>query len=295
MAITPVHSYITPNAGTIVTAVNSFASPTMTAITAGNNVCGGFEFVSGSGTLGTIVDNAGSPNTYNQSPVLNNADGNSLVLFRLENVQGGPTIITANFDGTNQLSFNRFVITEFSGGARTSALDVGYGGPTNNPGIVGAATFSSADVTTLVAGDLIYCVACQTNASTGVAAGANYTSLIYGANADVVPMRAEYRIQASAGSVNTGNAQFAGVSGTNNYIAGMIPLKAAVGGAVFSDSGSVGDLSLAVRSGNERRRTVWSTRGGLFTPTQPLLRRSRIIVPAGAMRSVVPGPSLGAF
>jgi hypothetical protein len=230
VAITPVQSVITPTASTTGSGVASFAAPTMSAIGAGNAVCGAFEFVNAGSvaTLGTITDDKG--NTYTQSTIVRNTtDGNCMVTFHLENIPaGGPTIITAHDDGTNLISFNRFVITEFSGVVTASALDVGFGGPTVDSAVVGTATFSSADVTTLVAGDLIYAVACQTNASTGISAGAAFTPLIYGANTDTVPMRAEYRIQASAGSVNTGNAQFAGVSGTNNYIAGMIPLKAAV-------------------------------------------------------------------
>ncbi len=193
----------------------------MSAIGASNAIVGAFEYLGG---LSTITDDKG--NNYNLSAVGSMpGDGNNMVVFYLPNIPaGGPTILTATWDTTVQFSFCRFVITEFSGVLAASPLDVGFGGPTLNQSVVGAAAFSTAAVVTLADGDLIYAAACQTNASTGVALGAGFTPLIYGANGDVVPMRAEYKVQSAHGSVT---GAFAGVSGTNNYLSGMIPLKAA--------------------------------------------------------------------
>src|SRR5262249_495357 len=151
------------------------------------------------------------------------ADTNILILFYLSNITGGPTVITVNYDGTNRLNFCRLVVTEFSGVLAASPLDVGFGGPTVNASKTTTThVINSADVTTLADGDLIYAAWCQTDASTGINAGSTFTSLVYGANSDVVPMRAEYKIQSSAGSVTS---DFTGVAGTHNYLAGMIPLK----------------------------------------------------------------------
>jgi len=52
-----------------------------------------------------------------------------------------------------------------------------------------------------------------------------FTQLVYGADADTVPMMAEYKIQSAHGAV-TGD--FTAKVSTHNYLTGMIPLKAAI-------------------------------------------------------------------
>ncbi len=242
MAITPVQSVITPNGSVINMAVTTFAAPTLSAVGSGNAIAGGFTFVAGptnvSGAIQSITDD--KSNTYNLSSIVQEvADGNWLLTFYLQNITNAPTVITVNAAATRDFQFNRFVVSEFSGVATASPLDVGFGGPTSQTSVATTVDLiKSASVTTLVDGDLIYAACIQTDAGTGMNAGSTFTNLIYGANADTVPMRGEYKIQAAHAAV-TGD--FTAVAAAHNYVTGMIPLKAA---AVAPKCGGLGLLGV---------------------------------------------------
>jgi len=164
MAIVPVQSVITANASVTATFVTTF-SISLSAVGSGNAICGALEFVGSTGTtsITTIVDDAGSPNTYTKSTVTQLvADGNSMVMFYLANVTGGPTTITVNGNGGATLNFCRFVVSEFSGVLTASALDVGFGNPVGQSNVATTTDLiKSPSVTTLADGDLIYAATCN--------------------------------------------------------------------------------------------------------------------------------------
>lgn len=210
--------------------VTSIAATFSAAVTSGNAVVGVAAVGnSNPSALSTITDDKGN----NYTIVRKTADatnGELLATFYLLNITNAPTVITANFSGTE--SDSGISMMEVSGVATSSALDVETGQVEATPG-TGTDALNSTAVTTTTAGQFIFAGAVRTgNRGGGSAEFTPGTGFTEPANAEWITnghiaLSSEYQIQGSAGSID---GTFTVV--TNDGHIAMIETFKAAGGAV---------------------------------------------------------------
>ncbi len=203
----------------------------------------------------TIADNGGVTNTW-VGPVNNFVEassGQGQCDFYCLSCASGPTTITVSF-GTGSTDVVQMVAAV---GFKSSTAGVptlhSHSGLDNTPATTtpnsGAAAATSGDlVLTGITSDGVLGLGATSLAITGVTSPA----IINNANT------AAGFADGSGTTTTTGNVTSTWtVSSHADVVLELIFSPPAGPTAVFSDSGSPGDLSLAARSGNERRRTIW--------------------------------------
>lgn len=195
---------------------------TVSAMTAGNLVCGAFTYSgSGAALTPTIVDNASSQNTYSIPSgcnVFDTANGNGILGFQKVGINGGGTTFTVTFPSA--VSFFRGEMLEVSGGsagldASTSQLQTSI-----TTGI------SSGNITPSASGDFLYGYSfLSTGGISGWAtAGSGFTLENDGANGETIGIADEQQTYNSVAAVA---ATFSSTAPSSNYITGIIAFKAA--------------------------------------------------------------------
>jgi hypothetical protein len=169
----------------------------------------------------TVSDTAG--NTYVSATAAYSAAGNqSLAIFYAANVHAGSNTVTANFAGSTP--YRRILVSEYSGVAKTTPLDVtatNQGTATNAPN-----NATSGSATTAIAGELLFGAMENWDAKFAFSAGTGFTLRNSVSDVGVIETAIEDTLQASAGSAA---ATFTFTQG-DAYIAEMAAFKPGVNG-----------------------------------------------------------------
>lgn len=162
-----------------------------TAVTSGDFVCGlvGWSDPSNAITINSVSDD--QSNTYTVLTKYNDStSGISAAQFYLENITNGPVTVTVTF--STSVTSSDLIIDEFSDIATSSSID-GHTGQSFSG--TGSGTASSGNITTTVAGDLIYGGIFEGVGTVG-GAGSGFTLLETVSKTDT-----EYEVQSAAGSI----------------------------------------------------------------------------------------------
>jgi hypothetical protein len=187
-------------------------STAMSALVAGHTVVGAITFNTGSGqTISSIVDNAGTPNTYTVVDTINDATNNvHLVTFGKANITGGATTLTITLTGSS--GNQQCVIDEWSRGTGAFA-DVHGGQNQQTPG-TGTDAITSGSFTTTVNNDIVWGVEAASTVFTAASGGTGFT-----ANTAQNSMVSEYKTLATAGSTAATFTQAAATARSTAMIA----------------------------------------------------------------------------
>jgi galactose oxidase-like protein/Kelch motif protein len=161
-----------------------------------------------------------------------------LAILYAPNIRAGANAVTVNLGAAN--GYRRIIVSEYSGIATTSPLDVVA--KNRAAGTAASNGVTSTAATTTVSGDLIFGVAVDDSGLFGtITAGTGFTRRAVVNNMD---MATEDRIQATAGSVA---ATFT-FSRADSYLAQMAAFKPGSGGGGGGGSPSVSSLACAPAS-----------------------------------------------
>ncbi len=242
----------------------TFSPGTGAAIGAGNTILAWVAAFHATDPGFSITDNVGG-NTYTKvsGAVEQTSDTGWMAGFIGKNIQGGPTILTGNFASSTNPAMMWIEVSGLGASPTVESQAIVAQSGTTAP--------SSGVTGTLTTGDFLYAGCINTANANNITAdtGAGWTS-----ENNVVSSGTQFPI---ADEVINPYASPTGKAGTFtcssiNCVTGILAIKAAAA-AIFSDSGGAFDAalsarndgaeadetSLAVRSGNERRRTIWST------------------------------------
>lgn len=217
------------------------------AISPGSAVCIAVGWASTVADTITVADNA-SGNTYTQTNILTGTQGDfRFALFEGLNIQNSPTTITATINTAR--TFATILVDTFTGVKATAALD-GNNINAQPNGTASTDHVTSGNFTPATAGDLIWGASVDVDGGGTIVQGTGFTSAQSIANA----YRTEYKLSGVSGTqactfTNSNSA-------LDRFVTGGLALLPA-GGTVFCDAGGGCELSLKVRSANERQRTVW--------------------------------------
>ncbi|HSW65628.1 MAG TPA: hypothetical protein VLI54_00625 [Bacillota bacterium] len=212
-AITHLQGASMSDVGAVTSLVQAFSAN----VTAGSLIVAAASWDNSTTSTMTCTDNRG--NTYTGMTVwINAVDNQTLAICYAPNAAAGSTTVTATLGaGAN---FRRFVISEYSGVATSSPVDVSAG----VQGITATTTtdaVTAGSVTTTQNGDLIYGAVMDTTGNTGILPGTGFTGRSFANTKDLL---VEDKQQAIAGSVS---APFT-FPAANKYNAVVIAFKAAL-------------------------------------------------------------------
>ncbi len=192
----------------------SFASNT----TSGNVIVAAATWDNSSVTTINCSDNRG--NSYNTVNYWNDTTNSQAIsICYAPNISGGATTVTVTYgNGSASVAFRKIIISEYSGVATVSPLDVstGVGGATATTA-VDAVTSGSA--TTSQNGDLIYGLVMDTTSTTTIAAGTGFTQRYSLDNKNFAVQDLQQSVAGSIASTQTFGA-------THRYDAAMVAFKA---------------------------------------------------------------------
>lgn len=224
---------------------------TTIAATLGSSVTAG-NFLCAQATVnGNTTHTYSSPGAtwHTIGPIFDAAIGQSISIGYAENVPSGSTTVTCTFGTGN--NFRTIIVSEWSGVATSSSLDVSTSGQHNAASL----TPADASMTTTANGDL--CIgACQTDGATTQVGASGFTEILYDTTNGFGSASA---VQSTAGAIaasytiapskqtTTISAAFKAAAGGSftGSISTALGLTATMAGVVGTSSGATAVLGLA--------------------------------------------------